>query len=296
MQFDQTSIAIRERSSLEVFDLAANVLVRHLQPIMVLLFLNAMPFVVLDYCLIGWMTDVSFSVELSTAYYVAVIALIVSQAQLGTCLITIFMGRVMFLEEHSIWTVLKQFLKRLPYFLYSQGILRVALFAVPVTMITAPRDSEEAYLMAFLGLPVIAFVGLLVRAMRPFVPEVIYLEQTPLRSRSDLPSLSQRSRNLHMLAAASITMQSVLILLFAPLLLFSIHSVFVMADSMFSIRANSDISLQPFYILISGWLVAGFFAVVRFLMYIDVRIRQEGWSVDLKFRSENTLLRQSRES
>ena len=296
MQFDQTSIAIRERSSLEVFDLAANVLVRHLQPIMVLLFLNAMPFVVLDYCLIGWMTDVSFSVELSTAYYVAVIALIVSQAQLGTCLITIFMGRVMFLEEHSIWTVLKQFLKRLPYFLYSQGILRVALFAVPVTMITAPRDSEEAYLMAFLGLPVIAFVGSLVRAMRPFVPEVIYLEQTPLRPRSDLPSLSQRSRNLHMLAAASITMQSVLILLFAPLLLFSIHSVFVMADSMFSIRANSDISLQPFYILISGWLVAGFFAVVRFLMYIDVRIRQEGWSVDLKFRFENTLLRQSRES
>ena len=263
---------------------------------MVLLFLNAMPFVVLDYCLIGWMTDVSFSVELSTAYYVAVIALIVSQAQLGTCLITIFMGRVMFLEEHSIWAVLKQFLKRLPYFLYSQGILRVALFAVPVTMITAPRDSEEAYLMAFLGLPVIAFVGLLVRAMRPFVPEVIYLEQTPLKSKSDLPSLSQRSRNLHMLAAASITMQSVLILLFAPLLLFSIHSVFVMADSLFSIRANSDISLQPFYILISGWLVAGFFAVVRFLMYIDVRIRQEGWSVDLKFRSENTLLRQSRES
>ena len=296
MQFDQTSIAIRERSSLEVFDLAANVLVRHLQPIMVLLFLNAMPFVVLDYCLIGWMTDVSFSVELSTAYYVAVIALIVSQAQLGTCLITIFMGRVMFLEEHSIWAVLKQFLKRLPYFLYSQGILRVALFPVLVAMFTSPRDGEEAYLMAFLGLPAITFIGLLVRAMRPFVPEVIYLEQTPLKSKSDLPSLSQRSRNLHMLASASITMQSVLMLLFAPLLLFSIHSVFVMADSMFSIRANSDISLQPFYILISGWLVAGFFAVVRFLMYIDVRIRQEGWSVDLKFRSENTLLRQSRES
>ena len=296
MQFDQTSIAIRERSSLEVFDLAANVLVRHLQPIMVLLFLNAMPFVVLDYCLIGWMTDVSSSVELSIAYYVAVIALIVSQAQLGTCLITIFMGRVMFLEEHSIWTVLKQFLKRLPYFLYSQGILRVALFPVLVAMFTSPRDGEEAYLMAFLGLPVSAFVGSLVRAMRPFVPEVIYLEQTPLKSKSDLPSLSQRSRNLHMLASASIMMQSVLMLLFAPLLLFSIHSVFVMADSMFSIRANSDISLQPFYILISGWLVAGFFAVVRFLMYIDVRIRQEGWSVDLKFRSENTLLRQSRES
>ena len=82
MQFDQTSIAIRERNILEVFDVAANVLVRHLQPIMVLLFLNAMPFVVLDYYLINWMTDVSFSVELSLAYYAAMIALIISQAQL----------------------------------------------------------------------------------------------------------------------------------------------------------------------------------------------------------------------
>lgn len=296
MQFDQTSIAIRERSSLEVFDLAANVLVRHLQPIMVLLFLNAMPFAILDYYLISWMTDVSFSIQLAIAYYFAMIALILSQAQLGTCLITIFMGRVMFLDEHSIWGVLKHFFKRLPYFLYSQGILRLSLFAVLAAMITSPKDSEEAYLLAYLGLPAITCVGLLIRAMRPFVPEVIYLEQTPHKSKNDLPSLSQRSRNLHMLASGAITTQFMLMLLFAPLLTFAIHSIFVMADSMFSIRANSDISLQPFYVVIAGWMVAGFMAVVRFLMYIDVRIRQEGWSVDLKFRAENTLLHQSRES
>jgi len=252
--------------------------------------------VILDYYLISWMTDVSFSVELSTAYYAAMIALIVSQAQLGTCLITIFMGRVMFLAEHSIWAVVKQFLKRLPYFLYSQGILRLAFFAVLVAMTTAPKDSEEAYLMAYFGLPAITLIGLLVRATRPFVPEVIYLEQTPFRSKRDVLYLGQRSRDLHMLASTSIAMQFLSMVLFAPLLLLAIHSVFVMIDSMFSIRANSEITLQPFYILISGWLVAGFLAVVRFLTYIDVRIRQEGWAVDLKFRSENTLLRQSRES
>ena len=39
------------------------------------------------------------------------LALMVSQAQLGTCLITIFMGRVMFMEEHSVRAVLKQFFK-----------------------------------------------------------------------------------------------------------------------------------------------------------------------------------------
>ena len=43
MRFDQTSIAIRERSSLEVFDLAANVLVQHFRPIILLLFLKRDP-------------------------------------------------------------------------------------------------------------------------------------------------------------------------------------------------------------------------------------------------------------
>ena len=35
MRFDQTSIAIRERTNLGVFDLAANVLVRQFRPIMI---------------------------------------------------------------------------------------------------------------------------------------------------------------------------------------------------------------------------------------------------------------------
>jgi len=296
MQFDQTSIAIRERNNLEVFDLAANVLVRQIRPIMFLLFLNALPFVILDYYLLSWMTDVSLSYELATAYYFAMIALIISQAQLGTCLITIFMGRVMFMEEHSVKAVLGMFFKRLPYFLFSQGLLRLAIFPILVALITLPEDREGAYMMAYFGLPAIVFVGLIVRAMRPYLPEVIFLEQTPLQKKGDLPSLSERSKNLHMLASGSISVQFILLAVLAPLLLFALHSVFVMLDSMLSIRSNSEYSLQPFYIVASGWFVAGFFAVVRFLMYIDVRIRQEGWAVQLKFMTENNLLNQTQET
>ena len=296
MRFDQTSIAIRERNSLELFDLAANVVVRQFRSILLLLILNATPFVLLDYYLIGWMTDVSFSYELSMAYYVAMLALIISQAQLGTCLITIFMGRMMFMEEHSVKAVLKQFYSRLFYFLFSQGILRMAVFAVAVAWLMPPVDREEAYILAWLGLPAIAFAGLFVRALRPYVPEVIFLEQTPLKRKGDLPSLSDRSQNLHMLASGWISVQFVLLAVVGPLLVFAVHSTFILLDSMLSIRANSEISLQPFYLLISGWLVAGFFAVVRFLMYIDIRIRQEGWAVQLKFMTENSLLKQSLET
>ena len=295
MKFDQTSIAIRERSHLEIYDLAAIVMVRHIRPIMVLLLLNALPFALLDYYLVGWVTDVSFSYEFSTLYYTMMLALIASQAQLGTCLITIFMGRVMFMEEHSVRAVLRLFFKRLPYFLYSQGILRLALFAVLLAWIT-PHEESSQIAGFWCGLLMIAATGILVRSLRPYLPEVIFLEQTPLKKKGDLPSLSERSKNLHWLACYSIGWQFILMRVTVPLMLFAVHSVFIMTDSMFSIRANSDISLQPFYIIVAGWLVAGFCAVVRFLMYIDVRIRQEGWAVQLKFMTENSLLTQSQES
>ena len=295
MKFDQTSIAIRERSNLEIYDLAAIVMVRHIRPIMVLLLLNALPFALLDYYLVGWVTDVSFSYGFSSLYYTMMLALIATQAQLGTCLITIFMGRVMFMEEHSVRAVLRLFFKRLPYFLFSQGILRLALFAVLLAWVT-PHEERPQFGGFYSGLLMIAATGILVRSLRPYLPEVIFLEQTPLKKKGDLPSLSERSKNLHSLASYSIMWQFILMRVTVPLMLFAVHSVFIMLDSMLSIRANSEQSLQPFYLLASGWFVAAFFAVVQFLMYIDVRIRQEGWSVDLKFRSENTLLRQSRES
>ena len=41
---------------------------------------------------------------------------------------------------------------------------------------------------------------------------------------------------------------------------------------------------------LAGWLVAGFFAVVRFLSYLDLRIRREGWEVELLMRAEEARL------
>jgi hypothetical protein len=34
------------------------------------------------------------------------------------------------------------------------------------------------------------------------------------------------------------------------------------------------------------WLVAAYFSVVRFLSYLDLRIRHEGWEVELLMRAE----------
>ena len=43
----------------------------------------------------------------------------------------------------------------------------------------------------------------------------------------------------------------------------------------------------------SLWLVVAFFTVVRYLLYLNLRIRHEGWEVELALRAEaNKLTRQ----
>jgi hypothetical protein len=41
---------------------------------------------------------------------------------------------------------------------------------------------------------------------------------------------------------------------------------------------------------LSLWLVVGFFSVVRYLCYLDLRIRREGWEIELKMRAEASRL------
>jgi len=40
------------------------------------------------------------------------------------------------------------------------------------------------------------------------------------------------------------------------------------------------------YFPIAIWLTVGYMAVVRFLGYLDLRIRREGWEVELRLRAE----------
>jgi len=45
-----------------------------------------------------------------------------------------------------------------------------------------------------------------------------------------------------------------------------------------------------FYFQLSIWIVVCYFTVVRFLNYLDLRIRREGWEVELWMRAERARL------
>ena len=52
---------------------------------------------------------------------------------------------------------------------------------------------------------------------------------------------------------------------------------------------NEHYRTGPFYTCLfpaAMWIVAAYFTVVRFLGYLDLRIRREGWEVELLMRAE----------
>ncbi len=49
---------------------------------------------------------------------------------------------------------------------------------------------------------------------------------------------------------------------------------------------DRDQTLFVYCLPVGVWLVVSFFTVARYLCYLDLRIRREGWEVELQLRAE----------
>ena len=285
MKFDRTFIAIRERSTADLFDLGLHVTVDHIRPLLWLLLINAAPWILIDLLLLHWMTDPSYSPALNAAYYWAMIALVISQSQVGTFLITQYLGKAMFVGRPRVREVLRDAFRISPMYWFLQGIPRTVFISLAICL-TFDGDTEYTIIGVYFFLTLSVVIGLIVRAFRPYLSAILLLEKTPIRSKSGAIHLAARSKSLHSFASGDLLGKAMVSLLFGGLLTLAIHSFLVTLDSIMNIRANSEYSLQPYYLVVSLWIVSGYLAVVRFLSYIDLRIRQEGWAVELRVRAE----------
>ncbi|MEL7497088.1 MAG: hypothetical protein AAFN77_05720 [Planctomycetota bacterium] len=284
MRFDRTFIAIRERTTLGILDLALHVIVDHIRPLSCLLIINALPWILLDVYLVGHLLSDDYEAPAAFAFYWATLILVISQAQLGTYLITQYLGKAMFEGQPRVLEVASSFWKITPYFWFSQGTLRMAIFAILVCLIF-DGDSDNSQ-VAIVLLFFVVSAGCVVRAFRPFVTEVLVLEKTPIRAKPNIIHFGARSKSLHAFASNDLIGKSIVTAAILAGLLFATHSMFLTIDQVMNVRANSAYSLQPVYFVVSLWIVTGFASVVRFLYYIDLRIKQEGWAVELKMRAE----------
>ncbi len=293
MQLDRTHVAIRSRTFSEIGDLAFMLIRQYPQAILVGLSVGVLPWLVADTLLLGWLpwsetATVAYDEEtLVSRYRYAFLTatLIFLQAPLAGILTTYYIGQAVF-EERPTWrNVFRETSRIAPRLLWSLGVFRgaiPAMFVVGLAWSEIISAGAETF-----WLVLILIWAMAVRSFRPFLPEILVLERCPLRKgKADQITARRRSSLLHSPIGGDLLgrfmLGGVLFVLLACALFFS--AMWANQQLFNSVRWSlvNMLVLLP----VSLWLTVGLATVIRFLSYLDSRIRLEGWEVELMLRAE----------
>jgi hypothetical protein len=147
---------------------------------------------------------------------------------------------------------------------------------------------------------IVLLFALAMRTFRPYINEIILLEKNPLLAgKSAAITIGKRSSHLHGAYSGDLFVRSFAMTAIAMCLVGLAIYTAVLAQgfliSNWPLRFSVEdgiygVNLDWFrlHVIYPGclWLVVAFFAVVRFLSYLDLRIRHEGWEVELLMRAE----------
>jgi len=268
MQLDHTRIAIRERGFLEILDLSLRTIRAYAGPLAVAWLIGAVPVIALNSLLLVWLFDDCLSPGDYMGAGFLVLMLVVWELPLATAPITLYLGEALFVARPSPRRLLSSFFGSLGQIFWYQACLR-ALLTLPV------------------------FTWLFLFGAWPYTNEVILLERNQMfrrRGRQEMTT-GRRIRRLHTGFGGEVFGRWVSSLAFGGVLLVSLEaSVFYVLYLLFGELdfETNDAAVAVCVVAsqIGLWLVLGGFAVVRYLSYLDLRIRREGWEVELLMRAE----------
>ena len=298
MQLDRTRIAIRERGLLDTFDLALHVTRDFAGPLAICALLAIVPLALLNYALIGWMAPAESETLGDAARFIwSMTVLIYLEAPLAAVFIVAYLGPALFLEQRTVRQVAGDVLRFAPQLLLCQGLLRGILPAWGLYLLV-DRLTFSGFQEIFLVLILLGW-STAMRGFRPYINEIILLEKNPLRARTENTiTMGKRSMHLHGPYAADLMVRWIGGALLANLLFwlavvtFAVVQGVLISDWPFVGLGTPDFAwrLDWFKLQVvfpaSLWLVVSFLSVVRFLSYLDLRIRHEGWEVELFMRAE----------
>jgi len=298
MQLDRTRIAIRERGLLETIDLALFVVRDFIGPIIGCALLAIVPLALINYVLVGWMAPTEYDTDvIGFRYLWNMTLLIFLEAPLASAFIVAYLGPAVFLEDRTIRQVAGDVLRQFFALLLCQGILRGVLIAW-LLYLTADRLEANGFVEGFLMIVLCGWAAAM-RSFRPYINEIVLLEKNPLWSRKGGSiTVARRSSHLHSpysgdlfvrwIGAAGIAALLTVVVLYAA---YMVQGVLVSDWAFYISQEHGGIlNLDWFKLEVVYpaclWLVVSFWAVVRFLSYLDLRIRHEGWEVELLMRAE----------
>ena len=283
MKLDRTLIAVRERSATDVLDLALHVTRAYARPLMLSMLLAVIPLSLVNFLLIGWMANVR---EFPFRYIYHLSLLTFFEAQLASVFATTFLGQSVFNEKPSLRFVIQQAGGVWNRLLLSHGVLRCVLL-VWLLLALMPREEyfEPFSELILMGLLVLFTMG--IRAARPYVTEIAVLERNRvIRTTPGQQTMQERSRNLHREATPDLIARWLMHSIVAVLLVISLYGSALFLIGTFVNEWDQNGIYMHLILPACLWTVVAYFAVVRFLSYLDLRIRQEGWEVELVLRAE----------
>jgi hypothetical protein len=266
VQLDKARIVVRERSFLDVLDLSLQVTRRCAGPLAMALAVGIAPMFLLNAYLLSSLEGPDETLGFPLGYMVLLVVCVLWEIPLATAPATLYLGQFVFHERPSASRAAADFVKSLPQLILYQLIYRAVLVWLAVT-----------WLWLF--------------SQYNYLNEVILLERNPLRQKSPArPSTQRRCQTLHSRIGGDLLARSIGSAAIGGLLLLSFWvSIWVFRGLLFS-DWEVETAMFTHYFQASVWLVVGFFTVVRFLSYLDLRIRREGWEVELMMRAESQRL------
>jgi hypothetical protein len=267
MNFEELSITVRERSLPELFDLALQLCRRHALNLTLLAIAGAAPWIALDWLVLTGTPDDSW-LPLSW-----LVVLLVTQAPMATAPITAYLGEAMFSRRPTVRGALTSAARRW-WQLLLLGLARGAGPALAVLLFSGVGD----------GLP-----GLLLLFLLMFHPahavEVVLLERQSLRAsmrRANQLMASWRSEAVsHLAVGAVVVTMGCLIAAHAGAEVINLLFWKWLEGGDWRLWFHPGLNLLP---ALLPWPFIAYLAVVRFLAYIDLRTRREGWEIELDLR------------
>jgi len=297
MQLDNTRITIRERSLLETLDLSFRVLREFWKPWLICSLLTIVPLAIINALLVNWLAiDVDYHEFEFTfppdfrvfpfRYFWTMGVFVYAEAQLASIFVVGYLGPAVFMENPRIKQVVWDTLRQLPAIILCQLILRgvLPLWLLGISLNRyEPNYWVEVGLIIFLILPYITAV----RVFRPYINEIILLEKNPLRaSNPQVITVGKRSALLHSPHNPDLFVRWLGMLLATVILLWIVGMTGYLLQSV--LFGNNYLNAILVYVGYPAvlWTVVSLVSVVRFLDYLDLRIRHEGWEVELLMKAE----------
>jgi hypothetical protein len=290
MQLDKTRIAVRERGGIDTFDLTFQVLRAFAPRLVPALLIGIVPFAVLNYFLLSWMdeqVDV-FEEGPPFRYLWNYTMLVFFQGPAATIFGVSYLGGAVFRHERTVAQVVRDVFSVFPGFLLCQLFLRGTLLATCMPLVyyrSDPNPLLEGFVFCMMGIYV-AFM----RALRPFINEIVVLERNPITAKGEHSmTVNRRSGFLHTPSGGDLFAQWLGAILVAVAMTNMLYWSFFTLQMVMIGNTNP---LHPFclHVLypIAIWITVAYLGVARFLSYLDLRIRQEGWEVELLIKAESS--------